>query len=271
MVAMLSPDSRRMSAMGSIRLTDRARGALHVKFQGMNIDTTLRRAFGAAAMASSMLVAGCMSSPTYGTGTTSSMQLAEDLTSIISPAPKRREAIAYEPRPELIRPAKGTAEAQGAAPLPAPQQSLASAENPDWPESPEQKRKRLRAEIAANSDNPNYDSPLQGTLATAETGKKQTRSDIDSPRAHDAGRRYGDVFNTKAQREAFNKKLAEQRQGSPTTRRYLSEPPLVYREAAATAPTDDVGEDELKKERRRKAEARKKSGTSSWRDLVPGL
>ena len=41
-----------------------------------------------------------------------------------------------------------------------------------------------------------------------------------------------------------------------------SEPPIEYRQPAATAATDDVGEDEWKKDRRRKAGHTKKS--SSW-------
>ena len=56
--------------------------------------------------------------------------------------------------------------------------------------------------------------------------------------------------------------------GSPTTRRYLSEPPLEYRAPAATAAADDLGEDEAKKERERKAAARKDKGFS-WKNLIP--
>lgn len=229
--------------------------------------TGLRLALGVPFVVTSVLLAGCMSSPTYGTGKNSSLQLAEDVTGILSLAPKKREPIAYTPRPELIKPAPGSDKS-----LPAPQESVASASNPDWPESPEQKRARLKKEITENSDDPNYVSPIVGAVATAETGRRQSDGDIRSPRAHDAGRRYGDSQNTARARAEFNKRLAEQRQGSPTKRKYLSEPPLTYREAAATAATDDVGEDELKKERRRKAEAKKAAGGGrTWRDLVPGL
>jgi hypothetical protein len=72
-------------------------------------------------------------------------------------------------------------------------------------------------------------------------------------------------------REEFNRRLAASRQGSPDTRKYLSEPPLDYRAPAETAPVDDVGIDEEKKERQRQAASRKKSGGISWRDLVPWL
>lgn len=236
-----------------------------VKSLGMSGTTRLRLAVGVSLVASSFALAGCVSSPTYGTGKSATTQLAEDLTGVLSLAPKKREAIAYQPRPDLVKPAPGADKT-----LPAPQQTLASRENPDWPESPEQKRARLKAEIAANQDDPSYDSPIEGATATAATGRRQVNADIDSPRAHDSGRREGDQYNSARQREAFNRKLAEQRQGSPTTRRYLSDPPLVYREPSASAATDDVGEDELKKDRRRKREARKQ-GDRSWRDLIPGL
>lgn len=237
-----------------------------MKFDGMVGRTGLRLALGAPLLASSFMLAGCMSDPTYGTGKRASVQLAEDVTGVLSLAPKKREPISYDPRPDLVKPAPGQQLA-----LPQPQTSVASAGNPEWPESPEQKRARLKKEITANRDNPDYELPIEGAAASVETGRRQSNGDIDSPRAHDAGRRNGDAYNSKRQREEFNKRLAENRQGSPTTRKYLSEPPLTYREPAATAAVGDVGEDELKKERRRKAEARKKAGGNSWRDIIPGL
>ncbi len=71
-------------------------------------------------------------------------------------------------------------------------------------------------------------------------------------------------------REAYKARLAETKQGSETSRKYLSEPPLTYRQPAETAPVGDIGEDEFKKERRAKAAARKKN---SWslRQLIPGM
>lgn len=68
-------------------------------------------------------------------------------------------------------------------------------------------------------------------------------------------------------REIARRQLAA-KHGSPTTRKYLSEPPLTYRQPAETASADDLGEDELKKQRRLKREA---SGGKSWRDWIPGF
>jgi len=64
----------------------------------------------------------------------------------------------------------------------------------------------------------------------------------------------------------IQRRLAEQKQGDPTTRKYLSEPPLGYRVAADTAPQGELGEDEYKKERRLKKEAAAKSKSGGWFD-----
>jgi hypothetical protein len=235
-----------------------------VTFAGIKGATGLRVAIGVPLLASSLFVAGCMSSPTYGTGKQSSTQLMEDLSGAMTLRPKKNGNIDYEPRPDLVRPTKGAS-----TDLPQPQQKIASAGNPDWPESPEQQRARLKSEIDANRDDPNYVSPIEGARAAPGSG---VQGGLNSPRALDSGKRAGDTYDSPEQRAKFNAKLAESRQGSATTRKYLSEPPLTYRQPAATAATDDVGEDELKKERRRKAEARKASGKGgSWRDIIPGL
>lgn len=219
----------------------------------------VRAAVMAPLVASSLLLlGGCMSSPTYGTGKSANEQLVEDVTGILSLAPKNKEQIAYTPRPELVTPADKSS-------LPPPQQA-ANAQNPAWPESPEARRARIRAEATANQDNPLYDSPVVSDVNAPASGRSLKLG--ESHHAVDSG--VGDAVNARKQRDAFNKRLAETRQGSETKRRYLSEPPLDYRKPADTAAVGDVGEDELVKERRRKAEARKKSGSTGWFDWLPG-
>lgn len=206
------------------------------------------------------LVSGCMSSPTYGTGKASSAQLMEDVTGILSLGPKDRPQIDYKPRPELVKPGKPdpNAVAAGAGvPLPAPQESVKTASNGAWPESPEQTRARLRAEATANENNPDYDSPIQ-----ADVESTKSKGVTSLARLNDRGN-FEEMPDPDKQREEFKKRLAETGQGSPTTRRFLSEPPLVYREASATAPVGDVGEPEWKKDRRSKRAAKKK-GTGGW-------
>jgi hypothetical protein len=219
---------------------------------------------GAPLVASSLMLGGCMGSPTYGTDKTSTAQLASDLTGILSIAPKPRDPIDYKPRPELVKPAPGAA---ANAALPAPQESVAAASNPAWPESPEARRARIRAEATANQNNPNYEPPIIQDVAVASANS--TPGAGMPEKGNDSGSnqsiRRPEFTNT---REAYKARLAETKQGSETSRKYLSEPPLVYRAPAATAPSGDIGEDEYKKERRAKAAARK--GSWSWRQLIPG-
>ncbi|TYR32122.1 hypothetical protein FY036_12980 [Mesorhizobium microcysteis] len=197
------------------------------------------------------MLSGCMSSPTYGTGKSANQQLVEDVTGILSIGPRERgPEIAYNPRPGLVKPASLEV-------LPEPQQDMASSENPQWPESPEERRARIRADATANQDNPFY----RPEVAPSGTGSTQTAS-------YDPERWASEpVTRNPNARSEVQRRLREQNQGSPTTRRYLSEPPVTYRQPAATAAAGDIGEDEAVKERR----AQRASGKSSWRDFIPGL
>lgn len=207
-------------------------------------------------------LSGCMSSPTYGTDKTSSEQLIGDVSNILALAPKDRAPIDYKPRPELVKPVKGSAAA-----LPTPQDSVASAGNPQWPESPEQKRARLRAEADENRDDPGWRPNIDPDLARA-TAAPAEKNPVMNTRHLETGVEPVGTGKSASQSAAFRKQLAENRQGSSENRKFLSEPPLDYRRSADTAPVDDLGEDELKKERRLKAEARKKSDRS-WADILP--
>ncbi|MDP3897805.1 MAG: hypothetical protein Q8Q62_14125, partial [Mesorhizobium sp.] len=126
-----------------------------------------------------------------------------------------------------------------------------------WPESPEMRRARIRADATANRDTPGFEPEVAMTIQPARQTVRRTRGDdlnLD-----------GTPISTAAQRAEFNRRLVENNQGLPTNRRYLSEPPLEYRAPAATAAVGDVGEDEWKKDRRRKGPGKK----SGWRDLWP--
>ncbi|WP_169054261.1 hypothetical protein [Nitratireductor sp. XY-223] len=179
----------------------------------------------AGAIAASFLLSGCISSPTYGTDKTANAQLIDDLSNIVSiKPPKRNSEVAYAPRPAIVKPPE-----EGGTALPAPQTSLASKDNPQWPESPEETRQRLRQE--AEDARGSYRSPL----AT------------------------GSGAVTAEQREQFRQAKALQK-GTYSGRRFLSDPPVEYRQPAETAPVDDLGEPEYKKERARKRAAQKEKG-----------
>ena len=216
---------------------------------------------GASAVCAAALLSGCMGSPTYGTDKTAGQQLFEDVTGVISTEGligRGREAeIAYKPRPELVRPASLEV-------LPEPQQELASAENPAWPESPEERRARLRAEATENQDNPNYRSPIVSSGTRTVTRTEAHRN----PNYMDRAPRPQVMEGSGQNRAEVQRRIRENRQGTPTTRKYLSEPPLDYRVPAETAAAGELGEDERVKERRLR-QAAGKSG--SWRDYVPWL
>lgn len=219
-------------------------------------DTRLiaRRASPAVALlAAAVALSGCMG-PTYGTGTPSGQQTLEDVTGILSIGGRdRQEPIAYQPRGELVRP--GSTEV-----LPQPQQSATGGEA--WPESPEQRLARVRADATANQDvnfAPEVRSGSRGQVT--EMRPLPRDSEIETTldgRVNTSGTR---------QREEFNRRLAASQQGSATERRFLSEPPTSYRQPAATAAVGDVGEDEWRKQRA----AAQAQGRATWRDWIPGL
>jgi hypothetical protein len=206
---------------------------------------------GAVAGLACLFAAGCTGAPTYGTGTPADKQLLDDVTGMIMLGPKERPRVDHSPRPELVRPAKSEV-----AVLPPPQDDIATSSNPKWPESPEARRKRLRMEATANQGDPNYDPQVAGPVSSQPT----------VPVIHTKG---SDVYLTGGgpdsnidQQAEFRRRMAVNKQGSPTDRRFLSEPPLTYRQPAATAPTGELGEDEWRKEKDRKKAALKgkKSG-----------
>lgn len=215
------------------------------------------RIFAFATVLASLGLAGCVSDPTYGTGKSASTQLLDDMSSIATIGPKKRTGIEYKPRPELVKPVAGQKES-----LPQPQESVARAGDPSWPESPEERRKRLRAEIEANRDNPNFVSPIAPDSSSDFTPRRQILPSGASRREDYASR---DSVADPAVAAAAKQAQLDRAGGSATQRKYLSEPPVSYRQPAATATVGDLGEDEAKKERRRKAEA---TGSKSWRDKL---
>jgi hypothetical protein len=201
---------------------------------------------------SALVLSGCMG-PTYGTDTPAGEQLLQDVTGALTLAPNRSEPIAYRPRPELVRPASTTV-------LPTPQDSAASSENPAWPESPEQRLARIRAEATENQDNISYRSPVHSATAPRNQGI------VSAARIGERGN-FEDNSTLTTGSGQVRERAAMARQGDPQTRRFLSEPPLEYRRPAETAPAGELGEDEWRKERR----IQRASGSRGWRDLVPWL
>ena len=201
----------------------------------MKIKHELRVTAGLAVLMGACLsMTGCASSPTYGTDKTAAEQLVTDLGEAIALAPEKKKPIGYTPRPGLVLP-KDPQHAQ----LSTPQPSMAGKESEQWVESPEETRARLVAEADANKNRTNYRSPL----ATAGTNARS--------------------LSLKEQNAAYRAARMEQK-GAYDERRFLSDPPTQYRQAADPTALDDLGEPEKKKEKRRKKMAASEKQSSSW-------
>ncbi|MEM5471990.1 hypothetical protein WNZ14_09670 [Hoeflea sp. AS60] len=201
-----------------------------------------------ALIAASLALSGCMG-PTYGTDKTSTAQLIDDLGNIASfGAVKKGENIEYRPRPAIIKPTDSTD-------LPAPQQNVVE-NNPAWVESPEQTRQRLLAEADTNSGTTGFSSPLSKVeKPTRPSGRRLVGKAAEAP----------PPVNTAAQRQAYLDAQNIKRGAYSDRRRFLSDPPLTYRQPAETAPIGELGESERTKEKRWKEEATKAgTGKRKW-------
>ncbi|MCF3641459.1 hypothetical protein LXM94_15910 [Rhizobium sp. TRM95111] len=202
----------------------------------MGMTRKFRFAAGAAGLIGAMLLlSGCIGGPTYGTDKTAGEQLVDDLGNAVMLRPGNGEEreIKYQPRGSLVLPKDENK-------LVEPQQSLAGSDNnPQWVEAPEETRQRLRHEATENRHNPAYVSPLQ---KQGDTARKLSAAE---------------------QREAYRAARREQQGLYADKRRYLSDPPLEYRQVPEEA-VADLGEPEKDKERRRKKEAAIAGTGSSW-------
>ena len=196
-----------------------------------------------------VLVMGCLSlggclGPTYGTGKSQGETLFDDMNNFVSLGDSGdKKTIAYTPRPDLVKP-------DNTSVLPQPEVARNTTGDPNWPESPEERSKRIQAAAYQG------DGPLPAEFASKrKEGVTQGYLDRTSGNGYNFNRNSDDAGvlspeQLKSRGELVKKRLAEQQQGSPTQRRYLSEPPLKYREPAASAPVGDPGEDEEAKARR---------------------
>lgn len=191
----------------------------------------------AGVLLSCTILSGCVGGPTYGTDKTAMEQLADDLGSAVAIGqnPNQNTQAKHNPRPGLVLPPQTARNT-----LVQPQQSVASKENGQWLESPEETRARLVAEAAANENDPRYRSPLLAGYGTAGT-------------------------MTETQKwEAFREARKVQQGAYLDQRRFLTDPPTQYRQAVAGGTLDDLGEPETAKEKRRKKEAATAGRNNEW-------
>lgn len=202
--------------------------------KGLDGMTKLYRVAGAFAALSliGLAASGCMG-PTYGTGKSANEQLFDDLGDAVSLKPQKQPDLAYQPRGQLVKPANVNA-------LVEPEKNIATKDNPQWVESPEELRKRLRAEADANADNSSYRSPI--AVSTAN----------------------GQGLSPEQQRQAFREARKIQDGRYSDQRRFMSDPPLDYRRVDDPSKLEDLGTPEAKKEKERKKEAEIAGSGKKW-------
>jgi hypothetical protein len=177
-------------------------------------------------------LAGCAQTSTYGTGEMPEIAMFREVTGGLLNK-EEKEPIEYQPRAPLVMPPAAGQQ------LPPPVDS-ASAASPDWPIDPDE---RTAAVDARNSDdNPLNDinqaeyrrlKPLVGVFPGSAT----------SPTVDESGKDeyYNNIVHGRRQREAFQQALADEKgYGRTQERRFLTDPPLTYRQPAATAPMEEV-------------------------------
>lgn len=194
------------------------------------------------------MLSACVGGPTYGTSKSSAEQFFDDLSNIATIGNLNKQTkLDTKPRPELVPPAPSAVTSA----LPLPQENVARVNAPDWPESPEERRERFRGEATQNQANPNYVSPIISSRKPEE--QPYLPDGLDRVRERESWMPSAKV--TQMQRQEYLRRKRETEGGSANVRKYLSEPPLDYRQPATSAPIGEMGDDEAKKERDRKKAA----------------
>jgi hypothetical protein len=206
--------------------------------------SSLRAAGAAASIAAVGLFLAACSQTTYGTGTTPGQQTLEDIAGIAAFGAPKKEPIDYSARPAIVPPPKGT-------PLPAPGDPTAVA-SANWPKDPDVEQKKFKAEVAARDPggydedptkvvNPNFSLPTQPQGPEPNLAKMERDQEKEA-------------LSTTAEQNAAVKKLfadargvvAVDAEGKPI-RRYLTDPPVEYREPDPNAPVEIEAKPQQKK------------------------
>ena len=197
-----------------------------------------------AILSATLLMVGCSSSgTTYGTGISHEEQTLKSLYNLLSIQPDKPEVIDYSARPDLVMPANKQT-------LPPPSDSTTLADG-QWPVNPEERIAEVRANAPVADDR-------SGALPVGSGGNKfvaidRKKTDRDFYKGNKRHPTALDPFTNNASAEVRRKR--EQLAYSTTAKRkFLTEPPELYRTPVETAATNDLGvDDEVIKERRERA------------------
>ena len=180
-------------------------------------------------MLGALALCGCVGGTTYGTGVRQEEQTFKDLYNMFTLNSERKK-IDYSPRPDLVVP-------QEKKLLPQPLAAEQTAHNADWPESPEQRIARVRAE-AGEVDARTGDYSLEEQLRKKE-GIGIEQADDSKKFVPGLTDRDGNPILYKgeslARKEVLQAKADSEYSRGPK-RKYLTEPPVEYRLPAESAP-----------------------------------
>jgi hypothetical protein len=202
-----------------------------------------------------VILGACGSMTTYGTGKTAASQTVEDLTGILAVgSSKKQEPINYEPRAPIVEPPTGTAS------LPPPGSGETTvALSSDWPDDPDEAAKRYKKLIDERAK-----AGEEVSFTLPDEALEQTRESRPRDDSNFAKKLRADKATQSLDIDAQKKMFAEAKQGRTgsvdvngnPTRRYLTEPPVEYREPDPNAPVVIT-------------EKPKKKGKWAWPNLWP--
>lgn len=200
---------------------------------------TFRPARGLAVVAvtgAALTLAGCLSSTTYGTGEMPMASLMREMTGGLGPR-RDQGPIDYHPRPPLVQPPQVALQ---------PPVEAAEQQRADWPTDPRAVRTRRTVADADGDGNvrEEFTSADARRMKAAAASQGRSGSSARQPhlrRANDPfeGNRNYDLGASDVQ--AIRQAAAQRQEEDAVGRRYLTDPPLVYRQPADTAPMPDAG------------------------------
>jgi hypothetical protein len=179
-----------------------------------------------------LALSGCVGGTTYGTGVTQEKQTLKDVYTMFNLTTEKKN-IDYSPRPDLIVPDNKQA-------LVEPIEDGATTSNAQWPETPEERIARIRAQ-AGEVD------PRTGEVGINEQMRKKEGIAIETGYVkrkfapgqtdRDGNPLLNSTASAEARQEVLKRKAELNGTSGPTTRKYLTEPPVQYRQPVASAPS----------------------------------
>ena len=213
----------------------------------------MKYAFFTIGIAGLVLVSGCTSGTTYGTGSSHEEQTLKSLTNMFALSSEKKEKIEYNARPDLVMPPENQA-------LPTPAQE-AAAEDQNWPVSPEERIAAIRA-AAPEADDRSGEVPIEFLLSEKDGIRNSTSVYQRNLRRNEKdGGQFIEAIKRDAAGLGTNEKLRQKREqltySEGPQRKYLVEPPTEYRTPAATAEAGNTGFTDEEIERIKKENKRK--------------